>query len=103
MEQPVKVKAMSTESFRVHVVIPKEIVEEVDRLVGQRKRSAFVVEALIEKLQRERLGRALAETAGFLAKEDHPEWATPELTSAWVRKLRAVDSESTDRKLSRRR
>jgi hypothetical protein len=84
------------------MVIPRDLIEEIDRLVGQRKRSAFVVEAIAEKLQRERFGRALAETKGFLSEEAHPEWATPEKTSAWVRALRAVDNEVTNRKLARR-
>jgi predicted transcriptional regulator len=94
---------MASETIRTHVVIPRDLVEAVDRLVGQRKRSAFLVEAIEEKLEREEFGRALAETKGFLPADAYPEWSTPEKTSAWVRELRAVDSEATDRKLSRRR
>ena len=87
---------MADEMVRTHVVFPKELVEAVDRLVGPRKRSAFLVQAVEEKVGRERLGRALASTAGFLAEETHPEWETPEQVSAWVRDLRSLDSDSSE-------
>ena len=90
------------QTIRTHVVFPKELVAEVDRLVGQRKRSAFVTEAVAEKVARERLGRALETTAGILAGDAYPKWETPEKVSAWVRELRAVDIEATERKLGRR-
>jgi metal-responsive CopG/Arc/MetJ family transcriptional regulator len=93
---------MAGETVRTHVVFPKELVGEVDRLVGRRKRSAFLTEAVMEKVRRERLGRALAATAGFLALEAHPEWATPEAVSSWVRQQRMVDDEATARKLEGR-
>jgi predicted transcriptional regulator len=90
---------MATESVRAHVLIPKELIEAVDQLVGQRKRSAFFVEAVEEKLERERLGQSLVATAGVLADDERPEWSTPERVSEWVRELRAVDRASGDRKL----
>jgi metal-responsive CopG/Arc/MetJ family transcriptional regulator len=92
---------VADETIRTHVVFPKELVEAVDRLVGPRKRSAFLVQAVEEKIDRERLGRALASTAGFLAKETHPEWETPEQVSAWVHELRSLDSDAGERKLDR--
>ena len=83
---------MADKTIRTHVVFPKELVEEIDRLVGPRKRSVFLVQAVEEKIGRERLGRALATTAGFLAEGTHPEWETPEQVSAWVHELRSLDS-----------
>lgn len=90
---------MTDELVRTHVVFPKQLIEAVDLLVGHRKRSAFVVQAVEEKLAHERLGRALAMTRGFLDKDAYPEWSTPEKTSAWVRELRAFDDAATARKL----
>lgn len=90
------------ETMRTHVVLPKELVEEVDRLVGQRKRSAFLTEAVSEKVARERRDRALARTAGFLAPGSHPEWASPEDVSAWVRELRAFDRAGAAREPAKR-
>ena len=93
---------MARETVRTHVVFPKELVKTVDQLVGRRKRSAFLTEAVAEKVERERLGRALAATAGFLAEDAHPEWSTPEDTSAWVRELRSADTDVAKRKLAQR-
>lgn len=80
---------MARETVRTHVVLPKELVDAIDRLVGHRRRSSFLAEAVEEKLDRERLGKALTATSGFLAAEFHPEWETPEIVSAWVRELRS--------------
>lgn len=74
--------------MRTHVVLPESMVREVDELVGKRKRSKFVEEAVREKLRRQALLVALADTAGMVSAEDQPEWATPEKTLAWIRKLR---------------
>ena len=90
---------MADKTIRTHVVFPKELVEAVDRLVGPRKRSRFFVQAIEEKLERERLGRALPTTAGFLAKGTHPEWGTPEQVSAWVHELRSLDSDAGEHRL----
>ena len=92
---------MADEMIRTHIVFPKELVEAVDRLVGPRKRSAFLVQAVEEKTGREQLGRALATTAGFLAGETHPEWETPEQVSAWVHELRSLDIDAGEGKLDR--
>lgn len=79
--------------MRTHVVLPEGLVEGIDKLVGRRKRSRFVEEAVREKLRREALGRALEAAAGILSAEEYPEWDTPEKVSAWVRKLRREDEE----------
>jgi hypothetical protein len=57
--------------------------------------------AIEEKIDRKRLGRALATTAGFLAEGTHPEWETPEQVSSWVQKQRSLDSDTSERKLDR--
>lgn len=81
-----------TKPVRAHVVLPRELVEAVDSLVGQRKRSEFVEAALREKVARERLGKALKTSAGILNPADYPEWSTPEKTSEWVHALRTGES-----------
>jgi predicted transcriptional regulator len=90
---------MADKTIRTHVVFPKELVEAVDRLLGPRNRSRFFVQAIEEKIERERLGRALATTAGFLPEGTHPEWETPEQVSAWVHELRSLDRDAGERKL----
>lgn len=90
---------MPADTVRAHVVVPRELIAEIDSIVGQRRRSDFVVAALREKLALERQGRALKEAAGALADGGHPEWATPESTSAWVRALRDAGEKATAEKL----
>lgn len=88
---------MIAEGVRTHVVIPRDVLDEVDRVAGQRKRSEFVTEALREKLQRERQAHALRDGIGALASEDYPEWRTPRKTSAWVRRTRDADDAALER------
>ncbi|MSQ22375.1 MAG: hypothetical protein EXR53_03585 [Dehalococcoidia bacterium] len=83
--------------MRTHLILPEEMVKEVDALVGKRKRSQFVGEAVREKLRRENLLAALAATAGILSAEDYPEWATSEEVAAWVHDMRRQDDERLER------
>ena len=79
---------------RVHIVLPDDVLEGVDKLVGPRGRSQFVAEATEELLQRKRLMKALEDLKDAPKDFGPPEWDTPEGTSAWVRSLR---EESDDR------
>jgi Arc/MetJ-type ribon-helix-helix transcriptional regulator len=78
--------------MRTHVVLPDELVEEIDEMVGKRNRSRFLTEAATEILRRERLRRAIRDGAGILSDEDYPEWSTPEKVADWLRKLRETPS-----------
>lgn len=73
---------------RAHIVLPVDLIHEVDGRVGQRRRSRFVQEAVEEKLARHRLKVALAEMDGALAGVDTPGWETPEAARDWVRSSR---------------
>ena len=77
-----------SELVRTHVLLPKELLDDIDRVAGRRGRSKFIAEAADEQLKRMRRWVAATEVVGSLAEHDIPEWATPESTSAWVRKLR---------------
>ena len=74
--------------MRTHMILPDDLVERIDSLVGKRKRSRFVEEAVREKLRQQALLVALEATAGKLSAEEHPEWATSEDVVAWVRESR---------------
>jgi hypothetical protein len=80
---------------RAHVIIPEDLLDEVDALVGPRHRSEFFVDAAREKLARERLRRTAHEMAGSLRHEHIPGWETPAAASAWVRSLRAESDSRT--------
>jgi hypothetical protein len=69
---------------RTHVIAPKELIEEVDRLVGPRRRSEFFAEAAAEKLKREKLLQTTRHVMKLPPAEGIPEWESPESTSKWV-------------------
>ena len=73
---------------RAHVVMPEDLIQAVDALVGTRRRSQFIAEAVAGELRRRRLRAAIAEMDGALADADIPGWETPESAAAWVRALR---------------
>jgi hypothetical protein len=74
---------------RTHFITPKELIEEVDKLVGPRRRSEFLTEATAEKLKREKLLRLTREVMKLPPAEGIREWATPESTAKWLRDGRA--------------
>ena len=86
---------------RTHVLLPRDLVEAVDELVGERRRSRFVEEAVEEKMARERQRKAVVEAAGILKGANYPYWSTPKQTSQWVRDLRREADAATMRKVSR--
>jgi metal-responsive CopG/Arc/MetJ family transcriptional regulator len=61
---------------KAHLVLPREILEEVDQIAGKRKRSLFIAEATREKLQKERFLRTLEETQGAWGDKNHPDLKT---------------------------
>jgi metal-responsive CopG/Arc/MetJ family transcriptional regulator len=89
--------------IRTHIVLPAELIEEVDRVAGARRRSRFVEEAIRERLKRDALSSALREAAGILKDVDYPEWDSPKKVSAWVRASRREDEARLARKLRPRR
>jgi metal-responsive CopG/Arc/MetJ family transcriptional regulator len=80
-------------NVRTNLLLPKELVMEVDRYAGPRGRSRYVAEALEARLRRDRLRDAIGKTAGAWSARDYPEFATSEMVVEWVRARRA---ETTD-------
>ncbi|MHB8303651.1 MAG: hypothetical protein ACYDC6_12555 [Acidobacteriaceae bacterium] len=73
-------------SRRAHVLLPQELVVEIDAIVGPRKRSAFLVETARAEIRRRRLLQFLESDESAWKDKDHPELAGG--SAAWVRKLR---------------
>lgn len=82
---------MTTETVRTHVVLPKELYEELDRGAGPRRRSEFIVEAGRNQLRLRRRADIAHEFAGSLAGSGKhiPEWDTPESTQRWLQEVRS--------------
>lgn len=74
---------------RAHIVLPQDLVSEIDAIVGPRGRSAFIVETAREALRRRALLDFLKRSGPSPAwkDEDHPELA--EGAAVWVKGLRA--------------
>ena len=84
---------------RAHVLLPEDLLREIDALVGPRGRSSFLVETARREVRRQKL-------LHFLEGEDEPAWKSkdhPELAggaASWVRKLR---TESEGRRTAQRK
>lgn len=70
------------------VRFPVELLNEIDRFIGERQRSKFIIDAARKELIKLKQKKALKITAGVFKAEDYPEFGSPEGVSAWVRKLR---------------
>ncbi|HHT9125043.1 MAG TPA: hypothetical protein ACFYD6_04410 [Candidatus Brocadiia bacterium] len=75
---------------RTRIIIPEDLVQSIDALVGKRKRSKFITEAAKKELSRLRLLRALDKAKGTWLDKDHPELVRKGGTYKWVRDLRKI-------------
>ncbi len=71
---------------RTHIVIARQLVAEIDTVVGKRGRSAFLAQAAEKELMRLRQIKALKSAAGSWKDKDHPE--LKQGAAQWVDKLR---------------
>jgi predicted transcriptional regulator len=85
--------------MRTHISVPDDLIQEIDKLAGRRKRSAFIEEAIRVKLINERQKAAFDKSGGPLDPEKYPHWRTSEAVSAWVSARRKEDQELRDRDL----
>jgi metal-responsive CopG/Arc/MetJ family transcriptional regulator len=81
-------------NVRTNLLLPKDLVDEVDHFAGARGRSRYVAEALRARLKRDRMKEMIEATAGVLKAEDYPEWSTSEKVVEWVRARRAEKTDS---------
>jgi hypothetical protein len=72
---------------RAHIVIPADLLREIDAIVGPRGRSAFLLETAREEVRRRKLLRFLENDDAAWQDRDHLELGKD--SGEWVRKLRA--------------
>jgi hypothetical protein len=73
-------------AHRAHILLPEDLIREIDALVGPRGRSAFLVETARNAVRQQRLLRFLESKDPAWRDADHPELAQG--SASWVRKLR---------------
>jgi metal-responsive CopG/Arc/MetJ family transcriptional regulator len=76
---------------RTNLTLPEELMRAVDDLAGPRGRSRYVAEAVAQRVKRDRLGRAIRESAGVL--QGTALEMSREQVAAWVDELRSEDSD----------
>ena len=78
--------------MRTNLLLPRELVKEVDRFAGRRGRSRFVAEILEQALRRERQREVLRTAAGMLgARPGYEQWSTSDKVVEWVSGIRSED------------
>ena len=80
-------------AVRTNLMLPPELVAEVDRIAGPRNRSRYVAEAVQARLRRDHLKEVWDRSFGILKAEDYPYWATSDMVVEWVRALRAEETD----------
>ncbi len=76
---------------RTNLTLPEELMREVDELAGPRGRSRYVAEAVAQRVKRDRLGKAIRDSAGVM--KGKPGAMTPEEVIRWVASLRSEDTD----------
>ena len=76
------------EHMRLHIVIEDELVAELDRRAGSRRRSAFIGQVIRRALEDERRWDDIEAALGTIADSGH-DWDDD--PAAWVRRQRRGD------------
>jgi hypothetical protein len=79
---------MPATDTRIHVIMPADLVEKIDKRVGHRQRSRFMAEIAAREIARLELLDAAEEAAGSLPVGLVPEWDNSESAAKWVHDLR---------------
>ncbi len=74
---------------RAHILLPDDLLAEVDSLVGPRGRSAFLTQVIREAVNRRRLLQILSDPEPVLKPENYPEFENG--SEDWVRRMRDED------------
>lgn len=74
--------------MRVHITLQERVVEELDRRVGARRRSAFIAHAVSQALEDEHRWELIDASLGAIGDGDHP-WDRD--AGDWVREQRHGD------------
>ncbi|MEW6233475.1 MAG: hypothetical protein AB1566_14340 [Chloroflexota bacterium] len=73
---------------KVQFVFPKSILDAVDRAAGRRKRSRFVAQATVEKLEKLAFEKAADTAFGAWADDEYPDLQTDEDMEVFLANIR---------------
>lgn len=82
--------------MRTHVIMSKAVVEKIDRLVGARRRSRFINDAVARELAHRELVEVARAAAGSGRGQPRPWGDTAESIAQWVHDDREASGESDD-------
>ena len=81
---------------RTHIVLPAELLKEIDELVGPRGRSAFIAETVKAELRKRWWLNYLDHGEPIMKDEDHPEFGNgtkaylDELRRPWQKRIEGI-------------
>jgi Arc/MetJ-type ribon-helix-helix transcriptional regulator len=75
-------------AMRVHITLEDDLVRDLDRRVGSRRRSSFIAQAVRQALEEERRWELIESALGSIDDEEH---AWDDDPAAWVREQRHAD------------
>lgn len=82
---------MSSKIQRINISFPKQVADELSRLVPSGKRSRVISDATKKELQKMKILKALKKSAGAWTDANHPDLKTIEDICTWVDNLRQFD------------
>lgn len=88
---------MVAKTEKLSITVPRELAARLREMVPQGEVSAFISQALDDRLQMEKQRIGLEAGLGAWKDEDYPQLKTPEDTQKWLRKLRSLDEERQER------
>ncbi len=86
-------------TIRTHVILPSEVLREIDALVGQRGRSAFLAEVALQEVRRRKLLALLDRKEPVWKDQDHPELKYG--AAPWISKMRRSEQKLRDKERTR--
>lgn len=75
--------------MRLHISLEEDLVKQLDRRVGARRRSSFIAEAVQQALEDERRRELIESSLGAISASGHGWDDDP---AAWVRRQRRLDA-----------
>jgi len=80
---------MAIDKERLNLHLPKDLLDDLRRIIPARERTRFVEEVLARELRRRKLLETISASAGAWSDADHPELDTPDKIERWIAEGRA--------------